>query len=152
MADGKDFSQQTFDLGHLHRQANAKSRAFACLAFDFDGAFVAADNAKYHGKAQSGAVVPLGREKWLETAVADNFRHARAIVDDLQNGLLADNVAAQLDGPALRHGVDGVKDQIRHHRAEFGGISQDGIQLYQIELQIDEPPIRQSLAFPFWLR
>ena len=90
----------------------------------------------------------FGGEKRFQAASARFLRHARARVGDPQAQFPVVQGSVNAQGAALRHGIDGVEDQIGEHLAQFGRIARQRGQLGCSALDIDLHAARPGLVLP----
>src|SRR5271169_5661187 len=103
-----------------------ESRALTEFSLDVDHPLVAVHSAINHGQSQTRAIRPFGRKERFETTSADVFGHAAPSVADLEDDPVTIAPRADADSSALRHGVHGVKNQIRQHLAQLTSVTGDG--------------------------
>ena len=106
-------------------KGKGKDRSNARLALHIDRAAMALNDSVNDGESEAGALHYSRGEKGFETPLTDVLSHADAAVTDLHNDATGPRFRAQREGPASRHRVHRVEDQIRQHLAELRGIARD---------------------------
>ncbi len=108
------------------RKDQAEGAAVSRLAVDLQLGAMPLHHAVDHRKSEPAAAVALRREEGLETAPPRRLIHADSGIAHLDVNLAAsvrdlglDEPGAQSQFAALRHGIDGVEDEVRERIAQF---------------------------------
>ena len=125
-----------WSLGRSHGQDDGERGAAPRLALDAHLAVVALHDRVGHRQPEPGAHFALGREEGIEDALPHVLGHADARVGDRQHHVIVP-LGARVDAErsAVRHGVDGVQDQVGDDLVELGGPAHDGGQGREPEVE-----------------
>ena len=107
------------------RQADDEGRPLPRGGFNFQFAAMPLDDAVNHGKPEAGAALAFRREKWLEAALADSFRHAGPGIAHANDRVVAFGRGLERNAAAFRHRIDGVENQIGQHLTQRGLLTRD---------------------------
>ena len=105
------------------RQAHGEAAPLAGPAPDLDLPAVTRHDAVRDRQAEAGPVLRLRREEGLEAALPDRLAHAGARVLDDAHDAIALGPRRERQGPALRHRVERVEEQVQEGLPQLGGIA-----------------------------
>ena len=134
------------------RERHPERRAPALRRLHDDASAMTRDDPVRHRETEPSALRPLGREEWIEDAIADARRHPHPRVADAQLDTVGDRGGGERQCTAGGHRVHGVEDEVRHRLAQLGRIAGHAGHRPQRRPHVDHHAAAERFVSPARLR